>query len=146
CLAVLGTTNATQHVVYNGSDKSTFFPDRSRIVGSVWNLVMTGNFREVDMIMPLLNAVNILRSAKKYGSFELHIVGPVLQEYRVFLEKNDYIIWHGAKASRDVAEILRSSDVFVYSFLNPPCPNSVIEAISCGLPVVGFDSGSMSEL
>ena len=30
--------------------------------------------------------------------------------------------------------------------LNPPCPNSLIEAISVGLPCIGFDTGSFKEL
>jgi glycosyltransferase involved in cell wall biosynthesis len=41
---------------------------------------------------------------------------------------------------------MRSSHLLFSVEVNPPCPNSVIEALSCGLPVVGFDTGSLSEL
>jgi glycosyltransferase involved in cell wall biosynthesis len=41
---------------------------------------------------------------------------------------------------------MRSSHLFFSAEVNPPCPNSVIEALACGLPVVGFDTGSLSEL
>ncbi len=30
--------------------------------------------------------------------------------------------------------------------LNPPCPNSVIEAMNAGLPVLGYDTGALREL
>ena len=42
--------------------------------------------------------------------------------------------------------LMRSSHLLFSAELNPPCPNSVIEALACGLPVVGFDTGSLSEL
>ena len=29
---------------------------------------------------------------------------------------------------------------------NKPCPNSVIEALASGVPVVGYNSGSLKEL
>jgi len=41
---------------------------------------------------------------------------------------------------------MRSSHLLFSAEINPPCPNSVIEALGCGLPVVGFDTGSLREL
>ena len=42
--------------------------------------------------------------------------------------------------------LMRSSHLLFSAEVNPPCPNSVIEALSWGLPVIGFDTGSLSEI
>ena len=49
-------------------------------------------------------------------------------------------------ASEGVAAELREHDVFVIASRNEPCSNALIEALSCGLPVVYLDSGSHGEL
>ena len=48
--------------------------------------------------------------------------------------------------SQGVAAALRTHDVFVIASRNEPCSNALIEALSCGLPVVYLDSGSHGEL
>lgn len=143
CREVLGFSEADSSIIYNGVDKDVFYVNKNKQIDDCIDLVMTGNFRDVDMIYPLVRAMEVLESSSL--SFRLRLVGPVLEKYKDALSRQDIELL-GAMDSKSISQVLRDSDIFVYSFLNPNCPNSVIEAISTGLPVVGFDSGSMSEL
>ena len=49
-------------------------------------------------------------------------------------------------ASCDLAEILRGSDVYLTASRNDPCSNSLIEALTCGLPAVYLRSGGHPEI
>lgn len=48
--------------------------------------------------------------------------------------------------SKDLAEKLRSSDIFVSPTQDDACSNAILEALSCGLPVVALSSGGNKEL
>lgn len=48
--------------------------------------------------------------------------------------------------SEDVARILREHDIFITASRNDPCSNALIEAMTCGLPVLYFNSGGHPEL
>ena len=48
--------------------------------------------------------------------------------------------------SDTLAELLRQHDIYITASRNDPCSNSVIEALSCGLPCLYLDSGGHSEL
>jgi len=130
-------------VIINGADLNIFFPDYDITeINEEIRFITTGNFRNVDMIEPIVKALDLL---KKDLSFKLVVAGPVKPELQKYLSR-DYIIYVGTRNPEKIAEFLRKSHIFIYSHLNPPCPNSIIEAVSCGLPVVGFNSGAMSEL
>jgi len=48
--------------------------------------------------------------------------------------------------SINLADILREHDIFVTASVHDPCSNALIEALSCGLPVIGARSGGHPEL
>jgi len=144
CFEMLGIKEQQNYsIIINGVNKEIFIPDNNRTMSGIIELVTTGNFRNIDMIEPVVLALDTL--AGKFD-FHLNVIGPVVNESLKSLLKRDYVVMRGLKTIYEIAEVLPKMDIFIYSHLNPPCPNSVIEAISCGLPVVGFDSGAMSEL
>jgi glycosyltransferase involved in cell wall biosynthesis len=54
--------------------------------------------------------------------------------------------FHGHVAAEDIARWQSRAMMQLSLELNPPCPNSVIEAMAAGLPVLGYDTGALKEL
>ena len=56
------------------------------------------------------------------------------------------IEFKGPIPREQIPEIDRSAHLLYSADVNAACPNSVIEALACGLPVAGFDTGALPEL
>ncbi len=146
CFSMFGEKNKEQHtIIINGVDKSVFYPEKDlhRESKREIKFATTGNFRNLDMLEPIIQALDLI---KGQIHFEFVLCGPIKNKLLMPLLKKEYVTHRIENDPAKLASQLRSMDIFIYSFLNPPCPNSVLEAISCALPVVGFDSGSLSEL
>tara|TARA_R110000796_G_scaffold251782_1_gene384016 strand:+ start:2830 stop:3738 length:909 start_codon:yes stop_codon:yes gene_type:complete len=52
----------------------------------------------------------------------------------------------GCIPSKELAKEMNYSDICITASENDPCSNTVIEALSCGLPVIALDSGGHKEL
>ncbi len=143
CFYMFGEKAVEQYtIIVNGVDKKIFYPKPLSHRNDKLVFTTSGNFRESVMLEPVVKALDLL---SKDISFELKVIGPVEKSLRKFLERK-YINYLGTTTHTELAEQLCASDVFIYSFLNPACPNSVIEAVSTGIPVVGFNTGAMQEL
>ncbi|MEI7597376.1 MAG: methyltransferase domain-containing protein [Bacteroidota bacterium] len=143
CFSLFGELpKAKYSIIVNGADKNIYFPsNKSKSVKT--RFISTGSFRKIDMLEPIIKALDELDGL---FDFEYVLIGPVADNLKYLIEEKKYIIHYESMNNIEIADELRKSDIFIFSYLNPACPNSVVEAISCGLPIVGFDSGSLSEL
>ena len=59
---------------------------------------------------------------------------------------SDQVTFAGPYTQAEAPEVYRQADAYVMTKHADPCPNTVIEAMACGLPVVYVASGGVPEL
>lgn len=138
--------------IYNGVDTDHFSP-AGPAVSHKHNpnqqiFITWSRFRRADQIMPLLAAVESYR--RRYTSNVRLIiagdfVGAVANLPRQLAER-PYVEYVGVVANLDLPRLVRGADVFLFTHQNPPCPNNVLEAMACALPVCGVADGAMPEI
>ena len=74
-----------------------------------------------------------------FGRVEYTFVGRIASEL-----KNIRVL--SPMPSHELAELLREHDVYLTASRNDPCSNSLIEALSCGLPAIYLNSGGHPEI
>jgi glycosyltransferase involved in cell wall biosynthesis len=79
---------------------------------------------------------------------EVWVAGDVPERYRAQISARlpGLVEWLGVVPRDRVPKLARSSHLLFAVEIHTACPNSVIEALACGLPVLAFDTGAMAEL
>lgn len=135
-----GATKAPSSIIYNGVPLSTYqssIPTQRRLV------FVEGHFERDAMTRALLVDLHQMLLGKRIidGS---DAIGAMDSRLRRSVEELEDFRVHGVRM--DVLDAMRESAVYVSADLNAACPNTVLEALSVGTPVAGFDTGALIEL
>jgi glycosyltransferase involved in cell wall biosynthesis len=149
---VYGPVASPAQMIYNGVDLQEFSsvgpeaPPQER----VRLLVVEGHLdqpheTELENIRGLALR---LRDRIAPRPLEVWVAGDVPQRYqaRYNTKDPDLIHWLGVVPRANIPGLARSSHLLFAVEIHTACPNSVIEGLACGLPVLAFDTGAMAEL
>lgn len=149
---IVATTGADARflVVPNAVDEELFsFAPRNGREDGVRRIVGVGDIYDVKGWDLLLDAVAELRTRRSDFRVEIVGEGPLEDAYRrraAELRLDGVVTFLGFRPKRDVASIVRDSDLLVLPsrYDNSPCV--IGEALSAGVPVVGTSVGGVPEL
>jgi glycosyltransferase involved in cell wall biosynthesis len=149
---VYGITPAKPtRVVHNAVDLDVYTPQgvHSRPTDHYRMLMLEAHLRgghELGLKNGVLLAASLAGMCDR--PLEFMVVGDVTQTVRneVMHGTSARVTWSGVVSPEEVPAIMRSSHLLYSADLNAACPNSVIEALACGLPVISYDTGALAEL
>jgi glycosyltransferase involved in cell wall biosynthesis len=148
---VHGPVQTPGRVIYNGVDLEEFNPDgpQHRPDDRIRLLLVEGHLRG-GYEHGLVNAVQLTRMLNQQGKkkVELVVAGDVPESLHQKVQQpgESWINWTGIIPQGQIPELDRSAHILFSADLNAACPNAVIEAMACGLPVIAFATGSLPEL
>lgn len=144
--------------IYNGVDSEKFHPGKSATQIEPGflpeNGILIGAVGRMETVKDQLNLgkafVELLKSSPEYkNNIRLALIGDgsLVPKIKTVIEEaglTDYVWFAGARD--DVPDVMRKLDIFVLPSLAEGISNTILEAMSSGLPVVATDVGGNAEL
>jgi teichuronic acid biosynthesis glycosyltransferase TuaC len=135
-------------IIRNGYDCDLFFKDGTKNIGkdNYLKILHIGGFYSVKGQDVLLKALSYITTPVK---LTLVGIGPELVKCMQYVQNynlQDKVQFLGQVSHEGIVEILRENDLFCMPSRSEGLPAAPLEAMACGLPVVGTNVGGMNEI
>ncbi len=145
----LGKRRGDGEILYNSVDTSLFTPQYKE--EKLFTFLITGNINKENSYRIISVFKAIKKLCKSYKNIRLLIAGNI--ENKTFLEFksnemkiSDKINFIGRFNQFDAPKIYKLADAYITMTYKDNCPTAVLEAMSCGLPIIYSASGGIPEL
>lgn len=136
-------------VIHNGVNLSTYSPDgpTERMPG-IFRLLLVEGSLQGGYESGLDTAIKLAGGLADRFPLELMVAGRVTPDLQKAAQSKTRvpIRWAGLVPRDAIPFHDRSAHLFYSADINAACPNAVIEAMACGLPVSAFATGALPEL
>ena len=139
-----GPTKKNSTIILNSAGQTFFQQSNDLKVEKYIITCVEGHIQNDNITKNILSELN--ESVNRNNKIErIEIYGKIKDARFVEIFKNIEFFGH---INRDtVPEIYKKKKrIFFCLEINPPCPNSLIEAIASQIPCLGFDTGSFNEI
>ncbi len=146
----LGVEAKNYEILFNPVDTSLFAPVSRELTG--WRLLAAGTSHNFYRTKSAIDCLSVLRLRGRAA--HLTITGEMkwpngeseVRDYVRAVGLVDAVTFRPAFTRDQAPEVYRDAHVLLHPKDKDPCPTVPIEAMACGLPVVGSRSGGMPEL
>ena len=135
-----------QAVIPNAVDTSLFVPKNT--INTIPQLLFTARIVHRKGILQLLEAMKIVKQKGYRCMLTVIGDGKERQSMLSYIKKSDlssHVTWKGEITGASRYEYFTNADIFCAPYKDEAAPIAILEAISAGLPIVGFKNESFKE-
>jgi glycosyltransferase involved in cell wall biosynthesis len=146
-LMSLGVSADKIHVIYNGVNKQLFFPNAA--IKKAHSLLYVGNLKASKGVGELLAAFIKLKKTHKNLELVIAGAGEMMPEIISTLAQEKLsaeVKLLGSVNHQDIALLIQQASILVLPSYAEGVPNVILEAMSCGTPVVATNVGGIPEI
>ena len=149
----LGPRAGEEEILYNAVDTTRFVPPPPRPPGRPFSFLVTGKIGP-STAYRLTASIEGLAAARRAGLEAALTIGGLLEprikaNASLLAERSGVgplVQFTGPYNARKAPSLYQGADAYLMLKHNDPCPNVVLEALACGLPVLYSASGGVPEL